>query len=66
VTVTGDYLDTGSMADAAAFQAVLGEAVERALKADVDARGAWEVEIAGSTHLWDVEIVELAEEHGPD
>jgi hypothetical protein len=64
--MTEGYLDTGSMADAAPFQTVLGEAVERALKAAVDARSAWEVETAGSTHLWDVEIVEPAKQHGVD
>lgn len=64
--MTADHLDDGSISDAAEFQAVLEETIERAVQADVDVRGAWEFETAGSTHLWEVEIVELARDHGTD
>jgi len=42
------------------FEALLAEVVEKAVEADVDVRGAWEFRTEGSTHDWEVEIVELA------
>lgn len=45
------------------FEAVLAEAVEKAIKADVDVRGAWEFQTGGSIHDWEVAIVELARSH---
>ena len=48
------------ISSAGEFESVLAAAVEKAIKADVDVRGAWEFETAGSTHNWEVEIVELA------
>jgi hypothetical protein len=41
---------------------VLEEAIEKAVLEDVDVHGAWECETGGSTHNWEVEIVELANE----
>jgi len=46
--------------DSDEFEAILAEAVEKAVEADVDVRGAWEFRTEGSTHDWEVEIVELA------
>lgn len=48
------------------FEAVLAEAVEKALETGVDVRGAWAFETAGSTYNWEVEIVELARELDAD
>ncbi|AUX08042.1 hypothetical protein AArcSl_0389 [Halalkaliarchaeum desulfuricum] len=42
------------------FEAVLAEAIEQAVQADVDVRGAWEFQTNGRTHAWDVVIDELA------
>jgi hypothetical protein len=58
--MTRDQLQDVSITSAAEFKAVLAEAVEKAIKADVDVRGAWEFQTRGSTHNWEVEIVELA------
>lgn len=44
------------------FRAVLSELFEKAIHADVDVRGAWEFRTGGSTHDWEVEVVELARE----
>ena len=44
------------------FEAVLAEAIERAIAADVEVRGAWEFQTRGSTYDWEVEIVELAKD----
>lgn len=41
------------------FEAVLAAAIEAAVEADVDVRGAWEFETRGSAHSWEVEIMEL-------
>ncbi len=58
--MTHDQLRDVSITNADEFQAVLAEAVEKAVKSDVDVRGAWEFRTDGSTHDWEVEIVELA------
>lgn len=42
------------------FEAVLAEAVERAVKAGVDVRGSYAFRTGGSTHEWELQIVELA------
>lgn len=55
-----DQLRDVSITTAEEFRAVLAEAVENALCADVDVRGAWEFQTRGSTHDWEVEIIELA------
>ncbi|MFD1589195.1 hypothetical protein ACFR9U_19635 [Halorientalis brevis] len=60
--MTRDQFHDVSISSAAEFEAVLAEAVEKAIKADVDVRGAWEFRTRGSTHDWEVEIVELAKD----
>jgi hypothetical protein len=59
-------LDDGSITSADDFEAVLAEAVEQAIKADIDVRGAWEFRTGGSTHDWEVMINELATRDGDD
>lgn len=44
------------------FEAALAEAVETAIEGGVDVRGAWEFRTRGSTHDWEVEVVELAKD----
>ncbi|MXR51033.1 hypothetical protein GRX03_05355 [Halovenus sp. WSH3] len=58
--MTHEKLRDESIANADEFEAVLAEAVEKAIESDVDVRGAWEFRTRGSTHDWEVEIVELA------
>ena len=58
--MTRDRLNDGSITSTDDFEAVLAEAVEKAIEADVDVRGAWEFRTRGSTHDWEVNIVELA------
>lgn len=58
--MTRDPLTDVSIQTAEEFEAVLAAAVEKAVKADVDVRGAWEFQTRGSTHDWEVEIIELA------
>ena len=58
--MTHDQLRDVSITSADEFQAVLAEAVEKAVEADVDVRGAWEFRTDDSTHDWEVEVVELA------
>jgi len=58
--MTRDQLRDGMITDSDEFEAILAEAVEKAVEADVDVRGAWEFRTEGSTHDWEVEIVELA------
>lgn len=41
------------------FEAVLAEAIERAIHAGIDVRGAWEFQTRGSILDWEVEISEL-------
>jgi hypothetical protein len=60
--MTRDYLNDGSITSDAEFEAILAEAVEKAIEADVDIRGHWEFQTRGSTHDWEVEIVELAKD----
>jgi hypothetical protein len=60
--MTQDPLADISITSTEEFETVLAAAVETAIKADVDVRGAWEFETRGSTHNWEVEIVELAKE----
>ncbi|ELZ02711.1 hypothetical protein [Natrialba asiatica] len=58
--MTRDQLRDVSITSTNEFEAILAEAVERAIEADVDVRGAWEFRTRGSTHDWEVEIIELA------
>jgi hypothetical protein len=44
------------------FELLLAAIVEEATESGVDVRGAWEFRTDGSTHEWEVEIVELARE----
>ncbi|MFP8888367.1 hypothetical protein ACLI4U_01170 [Natrialbaceae archaeon A-CW2] len=58
--MTRDQLSDLSITTADEFEAILAEVIEKAIKADVDVRGAWEFQTRGSTHDWEVEIIELA------
>ena len=58
--MTRDQLIDGPISTTDEFEAVLTEAVEKAVDAGVEVRGPWEFETAGSRHDWEVEIVELA------
>lgn len=60
--MTDDQLSDVSVASAEEFEAVLAEAVEKAVHADVDVRGAWEFRTRGSTYDWEVTITELAKQ----
>lgn len=58
--MTRRQLDSVDLSSPEAFEAVLTEAVERALTNGVDVRGAWAFRTPDSTHHWEVEIYELA------
>ena len=58
--MTRDQFNTVTITDD--FAAALAEAVEKAIEADVDVRGAWEFQTNGSAHAWDVVIDELVRE----
>ena len=58
--MTRDQLPDGSITSTDEFEAVLAEVVEKAIEADVDVRGAWEFRTRGSTHDWEVKVIELA------
>jgi hypothetical protein len=58
--MTRDLLSDISIESSEEFEAVLAAAVEKAVESDVDVRGAWEFRTRGSTHDWEVEIIELA------
>ncbi|ELZ02287.1 hypothetical protein [Natrialba aegyptia] len=58
--MTRDQLRDVSITSADEFESILAEVVEKAIEADVDVRGAWEFRTRGSTHDWEVEIIELA------
>ncbi|MFC6732565.1 hypothetical protein [Haladaptatus sp. DYSN1] len=60
--MTRDQLADVSITNSDEFEAVLAEAIERAVLAGVDVRGAWEFQTRGSTHDWEVEIIELAKD----
>lgn len=60
--MTRDQLEDVPLSTAAEFEDVLAEAVQRALEAGVEVRGAWEFQTPGSTHHWEVEILELLKE----
>jgi len=42
------------------FEAALAAIVETAIANDIEVNGAWEFDTRGSTHRWEVNIVELA------
>ncbi|MCW8172907.1 hypothetical protein [Natrialba swarupiae] len=58
--MTRNQLDDGSITTDDEFEAILAEAIEKAIEADVDVRGAWEFRTRGSTYDWEVQITELA------
>ncbi len=58
--MTRDLLRDVTITSEEEFEAVLAAAVETAIEADVDVRGAWEFRTRGSTHDWEVQVVELA------
>lgn len=58
--MTNDQFEDITIGTAEEFEAALAAVVETAIKEDVDVRGAWEFQTAGSTYDWEVEIVELA------
>jgi len=60
--MTRDNVPNFTIRDSKEFEAVLTAVVENAVKAGVDVRGAWEFETRGSTHNWEVEIIELAKD----
>lgn len=62
--MTDETLSNVSVASEEEFEAVLAEAVKKAIEAGVDVRGAWEFQTNGSTHAWDVVIDELAKDVG--
>jgi hypothetical protein len=59
-TMTRRQLDSIDLSSPGAFEAVIAEAIERAITNGVDVRGAWAFRTPGSTHNWEVEIYELA------
>lgn len=58
--MTRDPLTNVSIKSTEEFEATLAAVVEKAVKSNVDVRGAWEFRTRGSTHDWEVEIFELA------
>lgn len=46
------------------FEEALAAVIEAGIKDGVDVSGAWEFQTAGSTHDWEVEIIELAKDVG--
>lgn len=61
--MTRDQLKDVPLSTAQEFESVLAEAIERAVTNGVDVRGPWEFQTRGSTHDWEVEIVELDKEY---
>jgi hypothetical protein len=57
--MTRDQLDGMTIDSPEMFEALLAEVIERATGDGVDVRGAWEFRTSGSTHDWEVEVVEL-------
>jgi hypothetical protein len=51
---------TGDINSAPEFESALADIVESAIENNVDVRGAWEFETDGSTHYWELNVVELA------
>lgn len=58
--MTRDETQDGSITSAEEFEAVLAAAVDTAINAGIDVRGAWEFQTGASTHDWEVNISELA------
>jgi hypothetical protein len=51
---------TRNISSAAEFESALADIVESAIENGVDVRGAWEFKTDGSTHYWELNVVELA------
>ena len=49
------------LTSSAEFETAIAAVVESAVKQDVDVRGVWEFETGGSTHRWELNVVELAD-----
>lgn len=62
--MTRDTFDDVSITSNDEFEAVLARMIEKAITAEVDVRGAWEFRTGGSTHDWEVQIVELDRDDG--
>lgn len=58
--MTRDHHSDLQIASPEEFELLLAAIVEEATESGVDVRGAWEFRTDGSTHEWEVEIVELA------
>lgn len=58
--MTRNDLTDASITTGEEFEAALAAIIENAIHEDVDVRGAWEFETRGSTHHWELEVVELA------
>lgn len=61
--MTRNQLSDVSITSTEDFEAVLAETVEKAVEADVAVRGAWEFQTEGSTHEWEVKVIELDRRH---
>lgn len=57
--MTSDNIST-PIESAVAFETALAALIESAAENDVNVRGAWELDTSGSTHHWEVNVVELA------
>jgi hypothetical protein len=57
-----EYIADGAISTDQDFEAALAAAVEQALTAGVDVRGAWEFETGGSVENWEIEVFELYKE----
>ncbi|MBX0304537.1 hypothetical protein [Haloarcula salinisoli] len=58
--VKDEYKSAVTVTSPDQFEAALAAIVETAIEADVDVRGAWEFQTRGSTHDWEVNVIELA------
>lgn len=65
-TMTRNDLTDVSITTGEEFEAALAAIIENAIHEGIDVRGAWEFETRGSTHNWDVEVVELAKQGGAE
>jgi len=58
--MSGNITVDTPITSSAEFEAALATVVESAIDQGVDVRGAWEFETAGSTHHWELLLLELA------
>lgn len=59
-------LTDGTITTEQDFEALLADAVEQAITAGIDVRGAWEFETGGSVHNWEIEVLELHRDYEED